>query len=249
MPSCASCCTTFKTSPTVSGIEVRAVRLVEQHRARGWHRCERPGDGDALLCWPPDNGAPAARRPCRQASTLARNSRARASTLSRGMRRTVRVPASLTLDSVRGHVREEFKTLEHHADLAADLARLASFDADLCDRQPVDAAAVDRLQAVDATKQRRLARTAWPDDADDLAFVREERHASQCLDACRIAAEDVFDIDQRRFVVGVPPAIVAVVAPGFGAAIGVVVHRIVVHWMSITGGCLSLGHSLIRLRR
>src|SRR5580698_6165375 len=68
----------------------------------------------------------------------------------------------------RGHVREQLEALEHHADLPADLARLAALDADLSAADQ-DAPAVDRFQAVDATKQGRLARTAWADDADDLA--------------------------------------------------------------------------------
>jgi len=72
----------------------------------------------------------------------------------------------------RGHVREEIEPLEDHADLTPllrDLLRRHLVDVVPClpiaDELAVDddAAAVDRLEVVDAAQQRGLAGARWPE--------------------------------------------------------------------------------------
>src|SRR6185437_1619604 len=64
-------------------------------------------------------------------------------------------------------------------------------------------AAVDRLEAVDAAQQRRLAGAGGPDQADDLVRVDRQRDALQHL-VRAVALADVVNFDQRAHIVRTP---------------------------------------------
>ena len=78
------------------------------------------------------------------------------------------------------HVREEVERLEDDADAAAHRIRVDAARRDLV-AVDEDAAAVDRLQEVHATQQRRLARAGGADQADDVVLRDIEVDAAQHL--------------------------------------------------------------------
>src|SRR5882757_9637521 len=93
-------------------------------------------------------------------------------------------------------MREQVERLEHHADMAAQLAqsrlrRRHVFTAE------TDAAAVGSLQAVDAAQQRALARAAGAADRDDFAGADGEVDRLQHLERAEALAKPA-DLEKRR---------------------------------------------------
>ena len=66
------------------------------------------------------------------------------------------------------HVVEQVKALEHHADVLAEFIDIAALGRKVLAVEP-DVARVRGLEQVEATQQRRFARTRSADDGDDLA--------------------------------------------------------------------------------
>ena len=182
----------------------RRGRLVEEHEL-GVHR-ERPGDGDALLLAAGELGR-VGRRLVAEAHLLEQLERPRPRLL---------LAHALDLDRrlhdvlQRRHVREEVEALEHHADVAALrrhllVGEVVQVPALLAVAHEVavdpDAAAVDRLELVDAAQERRLARARRPEQADDLAAVHVEVDALEHLGAVE-ALHDVEGPHERLVLAG-----------------------------------------------
>ena len=87
-------------------------------------------------------------------------------------------------------MREEVEALEHDPDVLAQPVQIDAPTRYALALEP-DLALLDRLQRVDATKQRRLAATRRPDEAHDLVLVDAQRHAAQHLDAAEVRLVDV----------------------------------------------------------
>ena len=77
-------------------------------------------------------------------------------------------------------MRKQIELLEHHADMAAQLAQIGVRAADL-DAVGDDGAGLIGLQPVDAAEQRALAGAGAADDGDHVALGDVERDALQDL--------------------------------------------------------------------
>ncbi len=91
---------------------------------------------------------------------------------------------------------EEVETLEHDADM---LAQLAQVGARIVHHGAVERhrAALDRLQAVHAAQHGALARAGAADDGDDLALLDFQRHAVQHR-VLPVALDDVCKFNERH---------------------------------------------------
>ena len=105
-------------------------------------------------------------------------------------------------------MRPEIEALEHHAELGADAVDLfpvgrtrgpVAFLAHL-DRlaRDGDDAEIRRLQKIDATQKRALARTRRAEDRDDVAVASGKRNAAQDFDLAEALGELVYG-QGRRF--------------------------------------------------
>ena len=88
-----------------------------------------------------------------------------------------------------GQVRKGVELLEDDADLLPQLVEIGAARVHL-GAVDENAAALDRLEAVHAHQQRRLARARAAEDRDDLAFRDRHRHALQHLER----AEGLVDV-------------------------------------------------------
>ena len=182
------------------GIERRG-HLVEEHDL-GFHR-QGPDDRDALLL--------AARKP-RGAFVLFAE---KPNPIEQGARPIDRGAARFPFDQDRrlddvlehAHVRPEIVVLKHHADLVAQAREhgIAAEEARL--RGVVDRPAIEddfarrgKLEQVDASQERTLARTAGADDRDHVPGQDLDRDPLQHLEL----AEPLVNVDepQNRLPVG-----------------------------------------------
>jgi hypothetical protein len=102
-----------------------------------------------------------------------------------------------------GHVREEVERLEDDPDLTAYGVPVDALDSDLRAMDP-DPSRLDLLQKVDAAQQRRFARSARADQADNLVLVQGQVDPFQDLESVERLV-DAFEPDS--FAHANPPAI------------------------------------------
>ena len=178
-PRAARSRTMLRTSDDEFGIERRG-DLVEQqeHRVHG----KRADDGDALLL--------AARQPVGIFLGLVLEADAgeqRHRPLLRFGRRQAQDPDRRQRDVLQhGHVREQLKLWNTMPTSRRSALRSTPGPADAVALQ-ADLAALDRLQAVDAAQQRRLAAARGADQADDLMLLDVEVDALAALRTRRSA--------------------------------------------------------------
>src|SRR5689334_2142864 len=91
-------------------------------------------------------------------------------------------------------MREELEALKHHPDARAQLLKVGVRRGD--DAVDRDRPAVDGLEAIHASDQRALARTARPADDDDRA-LRDRRRAPVERAELAVPFRDVADLDHR----------------------------------------------------
>src|ERR1700730_15658774 len=178
MPSWASTFITFRTSPIVSGssADVGSSKSmtsgsIASARAIATRCCCPPDNATgrlgALSASPTLLGDPVLGEHCGRATIGFR----------RGLAQHGQWPFRDIL--LRGEMREQLEALVHHAHPLAHGTQRA-----LVAREPrafeLDVAAVDRLEAVGAAQERRLARARGADQAHDFAGMHVERHAEQC---------------------------------------------------------------------
>ena len=146
--------------------------LVEEHHVRLHH--QRPGDRDPLLL--------AARELVRVLIRLLREADAReelpAAPLRLATRHLADPPGGERKVVDRRQVWEEVELLEDDPDPLADRRHVGALAGDLLALEE-DAARLDRLEQVDAAKERALPAAARADDDEDLAQVDAEVDAVQ----------------------------------------------------------------------
>ena len=155
------------------GVEI-GERLVEKQEMRPLH--ERPRERDALLL--------AARELLRVGLALFQQADLAEHALDDGVDPVLR---QLAHDARRQRdvllhrqVGEQVVALEHHADVAAQVAQLRLAGIEGMAGDP-DAAGLDALQPVEAAQHGALAGTAAADDGHDLALLDRERDALEHL--------------------------------------------------------------------
>ena len=154
------------TSPTSSGS--RAEVISSSSSTSGSLTSDRASA--TRCCWPPDSCSgyfdACSARPSRSSTSVARRSASRPRHLlglAGAERHVVEHP----------HVGEQVERLEHDADAAPHRVGVGAAAGDLHAVEQ-DAAAVDRLEQVDAAQQGRLAGAARADEAHDLVLVDGE---------------------------------------------------------------------------
>ena len=186
-PSAASCSTTRSTSLTSSGSSAGDLVARQHRRPHGERACDR----DALLL---------------AAGQLARVAVELVGEFDLGeqrLRQVLRLARRPLVDHRRRqhHVlagrqmRKQVELLEHHADVAAQLAhiRLAVADLHAVDH---DRTGLVGLEPVDAAQQRALARPRPADDGDDVAAPDIGRDALQHLVGAKALA-NLRDLNER----------------------------------------------------
>ncbi len=93
-------------------------------------------------------------------------------------------------------MRKEVELLEDHADLQPQCLQMQLIVQQLRTCH-LDRAGADRLQSVDAAKQRRFSRAAFADDGDHLAGFDIQIYALQHLIVAK-ALVDFSDFDERH---------------------------------------------------
>src|SRR6516164_3073920 len=96
-------------------------------------------------------------------------------------------------------MRKGVPLLEYDADLAPELVEICATGMHVCAVNE-DSAGVDRLQAIDAHEQRRLARARAADDGDDLALLDGHRYAFDDLERGERFV-DVLNLNHRSAIV------------------------------------------------
>ena len=177
------------------GIERRG-RLVEQHDV-GLHG-ERAGDRHPLLLAARQRRRMLARL-IGQADLAQQLGGPRLGRRARHLQYRGRADADV---AQHGQVGEQLEVLEHHAYTLAQPENGAAAALDV-DALEGDAPAVDRLQPVGAAQQRRLARAAGADQADDLAAVNLEADAVERHQRA-VALDHLLEQQDRRRVAADP---------------------------------------------
>ena len=103
---------------------------------------------------------------------------------------------ALTDDAVfqNGHIIEQIKTLENHADFGAVLRQIKIFVHNIFSMVQHIAAA-GCFQKIDAAQKRGFAAAGGTDDADDIAFVHLEINIVQNFVVAKVFAQMLYFYD------------------------------------------------------